>query len=118
MNFLMRTGRPFKSSGKFMQTLDDLLIHELHDLHHAEEQIIEALPKMEQAASSPELKHAFKEHLEVSKKQKQRLHKIIGMMNVGHASGSCEGIMGIVTKRGEPHQGEGRSQGDQPWGIS
>jgi len=46
-----------------MSDLKDLLKHEILDLYSAEEQIIEALPKMVEAATSPELKSALKNHL-------------------------------------------------------
>jgi ferritin-like metal-binding protein YciE len=42
-----------------LSSLEDLLIHELQDIYHAEGQILKALPKMIKAASHPELKSAF-----------------------------------------------------------
>ena len=56
-----------------MNQLRDLLKHEIKDLYSAEEQIIEALPKMIEKANNRELKRALQEHLEVTKKQKGRL---------------------------------------------
>ena len=53
-----------------MNQLRDLLKHEIKDLYSAEEQIIEALPKMIEKANNRELKRALQEHLEVTKKQK------------------------------------------------
>lgn len=47
-----------------LKNLRDLLVHEMQDLHDAEGQIIKALPKMAEAASSPDLRQAFNKHLE------------------------------------------------------
>lgn len=56
--------------------LRDLLQHEIDDLYSAEEQILEALPKMVEKANNPALKKALTEHLKVTKQQKQRLDQI------------------------------------------
>src|SRR5207302_11116209 len=52
-----------------LESIKDLYVSELKDLYDAEQQIIQALPKMAQAASSPELKSAFQEHLGQTKGQ-------------------------------------------------
>ncbi len=46
-----------------IQSLQDLLVNQVRDLYDAEKQLVKALPKMASAASSPELKKAFEEHL-------------------------------------------------------
>ena len=45
-------------------TIKDLLTMELQDTYSAETQILEALPQMEEAASTPSLKQAFQTHLQ------------------------------------------------------
>ena len=60
--------------------LRDLLKHEILDLYSAEEQIIETLPKMIEKANNAELKKALKDHLKVTKEQKNRLDEIKGLM--------------------------------------
>lgn len=42
-----------------MEILQELLIEELRDLLHAENQLVKALPKMAKAAKNGELKTAF-----------------------------------------------------------
>jgi len=81
-------------------TLRELLQHEIDDLYSAEEQIIEALPKMVEAATSPELKSALKNHLIVTKKQKARLDQIRKLMESEHKGepGLMEKIFGSNTK--------------------
>jgi ferritin-like metal-binding protein YciE len=56
--------------------LHELLKHELKDLYSAETQLVEALPKMVEAATEPKLKKAFRDHLSVTKEHKKRLDKI------------------------------------------
>ncbi len=53
-----------------MQDLKDLLKHEIQDLYSAETQLIEALPKMAENATNPELKKALQQHLRVTEIQK------------------------------------------------
>ena len=81
-------------------TLQDLFIDELEDLYDAERQIIDALPKMEQAASSPELKKAFRTHLQQTTDQLHRLDEVFNRLGVSHDGKSCEGMKGII------HEGE------------
>jgi hypothetical protein len=47
-----------------LDSLRDLLVEQLRDLSSAETQLVEALPKMAEAASSQELKSAFEDHLD------------------------------------------------------
>ena len=44
-----------------MNSLSNLLAHEIIDLYSAEEQIIEALPKMIEKVQNPQLKKALQE---------------------------------------------------------
>ena len=43
--------------------LDDLLLHEIKDLHSAETQLTKALPRMAAAATEPDQKLGFETHL-------------------------------------------------------
>jgi len=82
------------------KNLEELLIHELKDLYDAEHQIVEALPKMQEAASASELKRAFAEHLEQSRQHIQRLEQVFGMVNQKPAREHCKGVEGVI-KEGE-----------------
>src|SRR5690348_4306545 len=81
-------------------TLRELLQHEIDDLYSAEEQIIEALPKMVEASSSPQLKSALKNHLIVTRKQKGRLDEIRKLLESEPQAdkGILEKIFGSNTK--------------------
>jgi ferritin-like metal-binding protein YciE len=56
-----------------LNSLSDLLMEELADLYSAEQQLVEALPKMAAAAHSYELREALEDHLEVTRAHVQRL---------------------------------------------
>lgn len=79
-----------------LMTLSDLLLEQLQDLYSAEKQLIQALPKMAKAATTPELKDAFKEHLEVTRKQKDRLEKVFGILGHKPKAKKCKGMEGLI----------------------
>jgi len=56
-----------------LETLDDVLMAELTDLLSAEKQLVQALPKVAEAASSSELRDAIEEHLEETRGHVLRL---------------------------------------------
>jgi ferritin-like metal-binding protein YciE len=78
------------------QTLEDAFVEELRDLYDAEKQLVKALPKMAKAAHSEELRDAFREHLEVTKTQAQRLEQIFEMLGQKARSKPCKGMKGLI----------------------
>ena len=46
-----------------LENLQDLLMEDLKDVLHAENQIVKALPKMIKSAANEDLQAAFEEHL-------------------------------------------------------
>ena len=81
---------------KERESLQKLYIEQLKDLHSAEEQILEALPKMVKMTKHAELKRAFQEHYQQTEQQKQRLEKlgeILGEDLTGHF---CKGMEGLI----------------------
>jgi ferritin-like metal-binding protein YciE len=79
-----------------LKSLDDLLVHELQDIYHAEGQILKALPKMIKAASHPELQGAFEEHLEQTEGQIERLDQAFKLLGVPAKGKKCEGMAGLI----------------------
>ena len=61
-----------------LDSLRDLLVEQLRDLYSAETQLVEALPKMAEAASSRELKSAFEHHLDQTREHVSRLKDVFG----------------------------------------
>lgn len=81
-----------------LATIKDLYEEELKDLYDAENQILEALPKMSKAAHSPELKRAFQEHLEQTKGQVERLDTIFQQMGSKPGGKKCKGMAGLLAE--------------------
>lgn len=77
-------------------TLRDLLIDELRDLHHAENQLIKALPKMAKAASSEELKEGFQTHLEETRGHVDRLERCFKLLGEKARGKTCHAMQGLV----------------------
>ena len=80
------------------QTLFDLYLHELKDLYSAESQLIEALPKMAEAATHSRLRKAFEDHLEETRKHQQRLEEIFEDLGEDPAGETCEAMKGLVAE--------------------
>ena len=81
-------------------TLKDLYIDQLRDLYSAETQLVDALPKMANAASTSDLKKAFQDHLKETQDQKQRLEQIFSEMGTSPQGKTCEAMKGLI-KEGE-----------------
>ena len=79
-----------------LNTLENLYAEQLGDLYSAEKQLIDALPKMAQAANSADLKRAFQEHLDVTRQQAQRLEQIFSRRNIHPDGTKCEGMEGLI----------------------
>lgn len=78
----------------------DFFVDELKDIYWAEKHLTKALPKMQKAATSDELKQAFGDHLEVTKEHISRLEEVFGMMDQKAAAKKCDAMEGLV-KEGE-----------------
>lgn len=89
-----------------MNTLHDLLVHELRDLLYAEKKIARALPKMSKAVTNASLKEALDNHREETLKQIERLETIFDEIDVPARTAQCEGIEGILAE-GEEMMSEG-----------
>jgi len=80
--------------------IQKFFVHQLQDLYDAENQLIEALPKMAQACSSSKLRSAFEEHLRQTRNQVQRLEQIFQSMQEKPKGKKCKGMQGLI-KEGE-----------------
>ncbi len=79
-----------------MKNLEELFEHQLKDLYSAEEQLIDALPKMVKAAHDSELKKAFESHLEETKNHKKRLEEICEELSIKPTGEKCKAMQGLV----------------------
>jgi ferritin-like metal-binding protein YciE len=84
-----------------VDTVEKLFVDELKDLYSAEKQITKALPKMAKAASSTELKTAFKTHLQETEGQIQRLDRIFEILGKASGGKTCKGMKGLLEEGSE-----------------
>src|SRR5690606_3509857 len=84
----------FKS--KELNSLEDLLVEQLEDLYDAEHRLVEALPKMAEAASSPQLQSAFKSHLAETKGHVNRLETVFKNLGRDAQHETCEAMKGLI----------------------
>ena len=68
-------------SGPTLNSLEDLFILELADLYDAENRLVDALPKMAEAAHEPELRQAFNDHLAQTKEHVKRLEQVFAELD-------------------------------------
>lgn len=84
-----------------LESLQDLFLHEVKDLYHAEKQILKALPKMVKATENAQLKAAFEEHLEVTEKQVERLERVFEILGKPARGKRCVGMEGLIEEAQE-----------------
>jgi ferritin-like metal-binding protein YciE len=82
-----------------LNSLTDVLIEELGDLHSAETQLVEALPRMAAAAHSYELREALESHLEETTHHVERLDQAFSEMGIRFAPRkTCEAMKGLIAE--------------------
>jgi len=79
-----------------MKKLDDLFLHLLKDMYHAEKQILRALPKMAKNTDSQELRQAFETHREETQVQVERLEQVFELVGKRARGEPCEAIQGLI----------------------
>lgn len=79
-----------------VQTLTDLYVALLRDMHSAETQLTKALPKMAKGASSPRLQKALKDHLAVTEKQLQKVDSLLGKLDKTPGRKKCAAMEGLI----------------------
>jgi ferritin-like metal-binding protein YciE len=90
-----------------LETLKDLYIHELKDLHSAEKQLVKALPKMAKAATNEDLAAGFEEHLAQTEEHVARLEKILASHDESIRGPKCKGMEGLIEEGKEMIEEEG-----------
>ncbi|MCI0708835.1 MAG: ferritin-like domain-containing protein [Chloroflexi bacterium] len=79
-----------------MNNLRDLYVEQLRDIYDAEKQLVDALPKMVEAASSTRLQQTFNNHLDQTKQHIQRLEEVFTRMDLDPTGKTCEGMKGLI----------------------
>jgi ferritin-like metal-binding protein YciE len=80
--------------------LHEFFVDALKDIYWAENHLTKALPKMQEAATTPELKSAIEEHIVQTEEQIVRLDKVFEILGEKAQGKKCEAMEGLV-KEGE-----------------
>lgn len=84
-----------------MSQLKELLVEEMRDLLHAENQLVAALPKMAEAAHHPKLKEALEKHLQQTQQQVERLNEAFGLLSEEAEPKPCRAMAGLIEEGSE-----------------
>ncbi|WET50104.1 ferritin-like domain-containing protein [Chryseobacterium indologenes] len=76
--------------------LHKFFVSALKDIYYAENAILEALEKMQEAASSEDLKDAFEDHHLQTQKHVKRLEKVFKLIDETPEKKECKAIKGII----------------------
>jgi ferritin-like metal-binding protein YciE len=76
--------------------LEKFFLAQLKDIYYAEKKIVQSLPKMQEAATTEELKEAFEDHLHQTQRHVNRLEKVFTLLNQRAEGEKCEAIEGIA----------------------
>jgi ferritin-like metal-binding protein YciE len=82
-------------------SLRALYISELKDLYDAENQLIDALPKMAEASNSQELQAGFEAHLQQTRGHAERLERIFESLGEEPKRKKCKAMKGLVSEGSE-----------------
>lgn len=84
-----------------INTLGDLLAHEVKDIYSAENQVADLLPRLADAARSEELRTAFEDHLEQTLGQIRRLEEICSELGIDMDGDTCRAMEGLLSEADE-----------------
>jgi ferritin-like metal-binding protein YciE len=89
--------RTMPGSGEEKKTPFEKLFEDLlKDTYGAEQQLVEALQQMHEAATTDELKNAFEDHLYVTKKHVSRLERVFSLIGIEAEAKTCEAMAGLI----------------------
>jgi ferritin-like metal-binding protein YciE len=94
-------GKTHKECTMKLESLKDLYLEQLKDLYSAETQLVDALPKMAEAATSPDLKKGFMDHLRQTQEHATRLERIFKDLGESGKGETCEGMKGLIKEGSE-----------------
>lgn len=86
---------------KKIDNFEDLFCHQLSDLRNAEYQLTKALPKMAKAASNPELKAGFEQHLKETEEQLATVDRVFEMLGWEAEDVTCQAMKGLIKEGDE-----------------
>lgn len=79
-----------------VKSVKDLFVHEISDTYNAEKQMTRSLPKLARAATDPDLRQAFEDHLQETRNQVERLEQVAEQCGFKLKRIKCDGMEGLV----------------------
>ncbi|MEX0928315.1 MAG: ferritin-like domain-containing protein [Balneolales bacterium] len=79
-----------------LESINDLFMHELKDIYHAEQQLVDALPTIGEKISSSELKSTMEMHLGQTKDQVKRLEEVFDKLGQSPQAEKCQAMEGLL----------------------
>lgn len=94
--------------------LKEFFVDQLQDILWAEKKLVKTLPKLQEAATTTELRDAFSKHLEQTRTHVDRLYEVFNMIGEDVDTQKCPAMAGIVDEGEEiiDETEEGTSQRD------
>lgn len=83
-------------TSKHFDTMECLFLDQIQDLYDAEKRLTVALPKMAEAAHSPELATAFRTHLSETQTHVNRLEQIFKELGKTPERETCDAMKGLI----------------------
>lgn len=78
-----------------MQTPQDLFVHELSDLHNAEQTIVRMLEEAQGLVQNSQLKDGLRMHADQSRQHAQRIQQVFQQLGVAPHPVQCHAIQGV-----------------------
>jgi ferritin-like metal-binding protein YciE len=93
--------QPMGLFSKDIKSMDDLFLHTLQDVYYAENQIVKALPKLIDRATSRELGAGLRNHLRETEIQVTRLEQVFEKLGRTPKGVDCPAIDGLIKEADE-----------------
>ncbi len=91
------TKKPTGKTGKMEDSeFHEFFVDELKDIYWAEKHLSKALPKMQKAATSPELQAAFEKHTQETQTHIATLEQVFELLGEKAAAKKCDAMEGLV----------------------
>jgi ferritin-like metal-binding protein YciE len=84
-----------------LTSLHDVFVEQIADLLSAEHQLVDALPDLAEAASTPALREAFEAHLEETRVHVTRLEQVLDIAGLSTPDEECEAMQGLIREGAE-----------------
>jgi ferritin-like metal-binding protein YciE len=87
-----------------MQTPQDLFVHELSDIHNAEQIIVQMLEEAQGLVQNPQLKEGLRMHADQSRQHAQRVQQVIQQIGAQPHPVQCHAVEGLHQELKEAQQ--------------